>query len=208
MKAPIVLPSWYWPMLLERYFPGAMEFPVWVERKYNGFRCVIVVPDPRGNSFVSEPAAFSREGRVLEAGTRAAREIAERCGPGYYDGELVGPSFRATASAVKSKNPSSLRYKCWDRLIVLPMEGRMEVALTERKSWLAPLMAPPWADTVNRCVDLVPGGWVWSEEELERALDLAIRRGWEGLVIKNGRSGYRCGVRSRNWMKLKPQGVA
>ena len=199
MKAPIELQNL--PMLLERYYPGAMQFPVWVERKYNGVRCVIVV------DCVGRSEAYSREGRVLAAGARAATEVAERCGPGYYDGELVGPSFRATLSAVKRKDPATLRYKCWERIHeYLPGSIANAAPLIRRKVGLVGLMRAPWVDASAQCVDLVPGGWAWSEEELGKMLDLAIRRGWEGLVIKDPAGWYRFGVRSKAWMKLRPKG--
>lgn len=204
MKAKIELQNL--PMLLERYYSGAMEWPVWVERKHNGVRCVIVVP-PSGLDN-GGARAYSREGRVLEAGIEAARDMDRYCGPGVYDGELCGPSFRETLSQVKRKDPAYLRYKVWDRLSFNEwLSGRSFQSIPQRRMGLVGLMVPPWHDAMRRCVDLVPGGYVHTEAELQAAFDLAIRRGWEGLVVKDPRSGYHCNERRRDWMKMKPAGV-
>lgn len=204
MKAPILLE--HTPMLMEKYYPGAMQFPVWVERKYNGVRCVVVVGNPmHGQS--RDPIAYSREGRVLEAGLEAARDMARLVGSGYFDGELVGASFRATLAAVKRKDPSTLRFKVWDMLYPgeAMVSGRTSRQLHARRLGLLPLMPAPWVDSWRRCVDLVPGGFANSEEQLQEMYKLAMKRGWEGLVIKDPRAGYRCGERTRLWMKMKPK---
>jgi hypothetical protein len=43
------------PMLLQKWYPGALAFPFWAERKINGVRCCVVVT-------ATEARAMSREG--------------------------------------------------------------------------------------------------------------------------------------------------
>lgn len=187
------------PMLLTDYAgPASMQWPAWVERKYDGVRCVIVVDDDGAR-------AISREGLPLAAGQAAADWIAARGVRGLIDGELVGATFRRTLSAIKRNDPEYLRLKVWDYLTLEEVAaGRSDRQLAARRAGLVALMPEPSADAIQGPVDLVSGCYVADDEALERVYRDAMRRRWEGLVAKDPCAPYVCGTRSRGWRRCKP----
>jgi len=175
-----------------------MRWPAWVERKYNGVRCVIVIDGDGAR-------AISREGLPLAAGQFAADWIAARGVRGLVDGELVGVTFRRTLSAIKRNDPEYLRFKAWDHLTPEELAaGRSDRPLAERRAGLVALMPEPSADAIQGPVDLVSGCYVADDAALECAYRDAMRRRWEGLVVKDPSAPYVCETRSRGWRRCKP----
>lgn len=180
------------PQLLSKWYPGALAFPLHCERKVNGFRCMIhVSADGRGR-------AYSREGNVLVAGQLVADAVARAAGPGVWDGELAGDTFRETVSAVKRRSPAGLRFHAWD-VLSLPQwaAGGTDDPLELRRGCLQALRGVP-------AVEVVASVLVHDEGELDARFRVAICEGWEGLVLKRPGSPYRCGLRSADWCKMKP----
>ena len=185
------------PMLLQKFHAGCHAWPYWVERKYDGVRCVIV------NEGDGRPCAFSREGRPLDAGKIAAMEIFMHARPGVYDGELVGASLRATLSAIKRGNPYRLRFKVFDYLTLEEWDlGFSFRALMERRVPLADLIPRPCAGLAS-VVDVVQGGLVRNADDLAFYAARVLDHGWEGLVAKDPHAPYLCGERSSGWLKIK-----
>jgi ATP-dependent DNA ligase len=187
------------PMLLTDYCgPDCMTWPAWVERKYDGVRCVIVLTEDGAT-------AYSREGHVLAAG-QAAADWCHACGlRGLVDGELVGASLSVTIGAVKRGDPSRLRFKAWDYLTPAETtEGRSDRPLMDRRSGLVRLLPSPAADASSGPVDLVPGQYVDDDAALEQVYRESQLRQWEGVVVKDVRNPYVCGTRSRGWRRCKP----
>jgi DNA ligase-1 len=186
-------PSWSGgPMLLDRWFPGALAFPFWAERKVNGVRCLIhVAPD-------GSARAWSREGRPLRAAQPLADRIAKAAGPGVYDCELAGETFRRTLSAVKRGSPAGLALWAFDCLTVEEWRaGRSGVPLEARQGRLEALRGVPG-------VELVQAALIRDAGELDAHFLAALAAGWEGLALKAPGSGYTCGERGRSWCKMKP----
>lgn len=187
------------PMLLTDYCgPDCIGWPVRVERKYDGVRCVIVVDD-RG------ARAYSREGLPLAAGQMAADWIAARGIRGVVDGELVGASLHVTIGAVKRGDGQYLRFKAWDHLTAIEAQaGRSDRPLAARVAGLVRLLPCPSADASAGPVDLVPGIIAHDDAELEAAYRESQLRGWEGVVAKDLTAPYVCGKRSPSWRRCKP----
>jgi ATP-dependent DNA ligase len=179
------------PMLLTNFEDYPVAYPLWVERKVNGHRCMVIV-DESGNG-----TAYTREGGVLRAARIIAEEL-EDVGPGYYDGEVYAGSWGATQSAVKSGHGERLMYHVWDYLTPAELRaGGTMAPLHDRRQRLE-LMA---IGSAHVC--LHPGRVIDSEEDLGDEFATAMAAGEEGLVVKMLHSGYRCGTRSTEWQKLK-----
>jgi ATP-dependent DNA ligase len=184
------------PMLLQKFHPGCRAWPYWVERKYDGVRCFIVVDG-------SSVWACARSGNRLWAGERAAREIWERARPGVYDGELVGASLPVTLSAVKRGDTRRLRFKVFDYLTIDEWAtGRSDRPLMERRRALVDLIQRPGLG-LDSVVDVVRGQLIRDAGALAFEAARALDRGWEGLVAKDPNAPYLCGGRSRGWLKIK-----
>lgn len=184
------------PMLLQKFHPGCRAWPYWVERKYDGVRCFIVV-DGATNK------ALSRTGGRLMAGEWAAHEIWSRARPGVYDGELVGASLPVTLSAVKRGDPRGLRFKVFDHLTLDEWAaGRSDRPLMERRRALVDLIQRPGLG-LDSVVDVVRGQLIHDPGALAFEAARALDRGWEGLVAKDPAAPYLCGERSWGWLKIK-----
>lgn len=184
------------PMLLQKFHAGCHSWPYWVERKYNGVRCVIV-NDGRC------VGTYSRSGNGLAAGRLAAHEIWQRARPGVYDGELVGASLPVTLSAVKRGDPRRLRFKVFDYLTLGEWAaGRSDRPLMERRRALVDLIQRPGLG-LDSVVDVVRGQLIHDPGALAFEAARALDRGWEGLVAKDPAAPYVCGERSRGWLKIK-----
>jgi ATP-dependent DNA ligase len=184
------------PMLLQKFHAGCRAWPYWVERKYDGVRCFIVVDG-------SSVWACARSGNRLMAGELAAREIWERARPGVYDGELVGASLPVTLSAIKRGDPRRLRFKVFDYLTIDEWAaGRSDRPLMERRRALVDLIQRPGLG-LDSVVDVVQGQLIRDAGALAFETARALDRGWEGLVAKDPNARYLCGERSWGWLKIK-----
>ena len=183
-------------MPLQKLHTGCRAWPYWVERKFNGVRCFIVVDGPSNR-------AFARSGNRLWAGERAANEIWQRARPGVYDGELVGASLPVTLSAVKRADPRGLRFKVFDHLTLGEWAAGFSCRpLMERRRALADLIQRPGLG-LDSVVDVVRGQLIRDAGALAFEAARALDRGWEGLVAKDPAAPYICGDRSWSWLKIK-----
>jgi len=188
------------PMLLHRYHSGCKAWPYWAERKHNGVRCLIV-------SDGKTAAPYSREGNLLPSGYVAAGHIMATCGPGVYDGELVAGTFTETLSAVKRKTTAGVRFKVWDCLTLEEWDrGVCLLPLPERRARLVGLLAKP-TDPAWYVCEIVTGRYICNHADLFYAMAEALRRGWEGLVLKDPAAPYLCGERTWGWLKCKDLGA-
>lgn len=184
------------PMLLQKFHTGCRAWPYWVERKYDGVRCVIV-NDGRC------VGTYSRSGNGLASGRLAAHEIWQRARPGVYDGELVGASLPITLSAIKRGDPWRLRFKVFDYLTLDEWAtGRSDRPLMERRVALTDLIPRPGLG-LDSVVDVVQGQMIHAADDLAFETARALDRGWEGLVAKDPKAPYLCGERSWGWLKIK-----
>jgi ATP-dependent DNA ligase len=180
------------PMLLTDFDGLNATYPLWAERKFDGFRCIIMI----GNF---EPVAYSRNGNRLPAADEIARQMDRLCPSGAYDGELAGPTWGATQSAIKRGTPAGLRFYAFDHLLLCEWrQGYSNRSIEDRRGVFEHIRDVPG-------VEVVESRLLYSDSQLESAFYDALSRGWEGLVVKRPGSLYTCGVRSDAWQKLKPR---
>jgi DNA ligase-1 len=86
-------------------------------------------------------------------------------------------------------------YKAFD---ILFLNGRelTSLPLSERRKYLLEVVPPEY---------LAEGVECQNEVELMRFYDEALKKGFEGIVVKNLNSPYEIGQRTYTWLKLKPE---
>ena len=183
------------------------------ELKYDGIRALITVT-PAGKRH-AQVAIASRVGNdktvqfpeVVEA---LSRWGARRAGGALLDGELVAldgdgqpTGFQRIQDRIHLTEPREIVA----RAAVAPVafvafdllrdgdEDLCPLPLTERRRRLEAALAPALGDVVRLSTQARGDGSALLAE--------ARARGWEGLVVKDARSPYRPGRRSREWRKLK-----
>jgi len=165
------------------------------EVKFDGFRLAAQVEGGRVRLYTRGGHDWTKQLRPIEA---AVAESGLRSG--YLDGELVAvaadglPDFDALHRAMRGgRNAPRLLYHVFD---LLRAGGRelLHVELAARKRMLAELIGP--GEGALRYVEHQVGG---GPALHARAQALGI----EGIVSKRVRSGYRPGVRSKTWLKVK-----
>jgi len=180
------------PMLLTFFGDHEITYPLWAERKIDGVRCFIVVDD------AGRGCAYSRNGNVLHAAQPLADVIAGCSMRGVYDGELDAGTWSKTCSAVKRQSPAGLRYVAFDHLGYGEwIDGGTERSIEARRMLLEHLADLPG-------IEVIESRLITTDADMEKSFNDALAKGWEGLVAKRPGSPYTCGVRSRDWQKLKP----
>jgi bifunctional non-homologous end joining protein LigD len=166
------------------------------EVKFDGYRLAAHVEGGHVRLYTRGGHDWTQRLRPVEAAV-AALELRS----GYLDGELVAvaadglPDFDALQRAMRGgRNAPRLLYHVFD---VLRAGGRdlLHVELAERKRILAELVGADGDGTLRYVEHHVGSGPALHA----RAHALGI----EGIVSKRVRSGYRPGVRTRAWVKVK-----
>ena len=177
-------------MLLRNFEDAPVAYPTWVERKYDGHRCIIIIRDGVG-------VGLSRTGHVVAAADGIAQIMAGLLPDGVYDGELDGGSWGATQSAVKRGDSYGLTYRPFDALTLDEWAaGISERILSDRKAILAQLIGVDGIEPVE-------GHLAENEHHLGAAFLQAVDAGWEGIISKDPTAPYLVGQRSGSWQKLK-----
>ena len=182
-------------MLLRNFEDEPVAYPTWVERKFDGHRCIIIIRDGVG-------VGLSRTGHVVAAADQVAQIAASLLPDGVYDGEIDGGTWSRTQSAVKCGDGSQLVFRAFDALTLDEWAaGRSDATISQRKARLANLLNPHRGSSR---VQPVRGTWAQNEHHLGAAFLQACDSGWEGLVCKDPDAPYLVGQRSGSWQKLKP----
>ena len=177
---------------------GTVAMPVAVEPKLDGVRCLADV-GPAGVVY------WTRTGRQLPDLPHISRALSINPPLGMMlDGELIGESFGATLSALKT-NPEALRFVVFDALpsrMFRERDGRRTADAGDympRRTRLTTIGA-----SFGPGVSVVPSVEAITWNQVEAAYRRYRSEGYEGAVLKNLFSGYPWG-RSRMWTKLKPE---
>lgn len=191
-------PGFVKPMLAtltEDYFND----PEWIyERKLDGERCLILIRD-------NEPAIYSRnEQKLNDTYPELIEALKEEKYPDLIlDGEIVTfdgnvTSFSKLQNRMKIKDPEEARKTkvkvnlyLFD-LIYYKSYSLEKVSLKKRKKILK--KAVKWNDPIFFVSHRNEKGKEYREE--------ACKKGWEGIIAKDGYSEY-VHSRSKNWLKFK-----
>ena len=154
--------------------------------KYNGNRCLIT-------RFEDEVVAYSRRGKIISSIPHIISTIDIEEGQ-TLDGELYihGVSVQQLGSLIRKQQPDSVKLKfvCYDMVSKLPFNRRMNE--------ISAMNLGPFVEVAKTGV-FKPGITSVSEE-----MAAALENGYEGIMLRQGDTGYEPGVRSSSLLKVKP----
>jgi bifunctional non-homologous end joining protein LigD len=175
----------------------AMAFPVQVEPKIDGCRCLVVCT-------ASGATAYSRRGTVWHAVTSALPDLSRLAG-WVMDCEVqFGGAWGPTNAAIHRRDLSpsevaGMRLHVFDALTAAEYaDGATSRPQSERTATVARLLRRIRDGRIVR----VPSVVAWSAREVVRLHDRAVADGYEGVVCKRLDAGYAIG-RQSHWQKVK-----
>lgn len=178
-----------------------------MEPKYDGWRAILSVDldDVRiytrtGNEITQVPYISAPFGKHLPAGTVVDGEIVDLSsgGPQWNRTQTILSTTRGGYRHTPTDADPLLSYVVFD---VLQIAGE-------------DLCGHPLLERKQRLVELLDGAEAWPGCDVRHSpihpptddgLDALIADGFEGVVVKDGHSIYRCGGRGRGWVKIKPE---
>jgi len=196
------------PQLAHLYEPDKVEYPALCELKYDGSRLQL-------HKWGTQVWLFSRRAvEKLETLPEVAQIVskfnAQSC---IVDGEVMATdeegNFRPFQYLLERTVPRELseeeleerRRKIGVTLRafdILYLNGRelSKLPLLERRKYLKEVVPAEYLADGKECGD---------EVELMGFYQEALRRGMEGIIVKNLSSPYELGQRTHTWLKLKPE---
>jgi len=196
------------PQLAHLYEPDKVVYPVRAEYKIDGSRLQV-------HRWGTQTWIFSRRGveksKTLPEIVEIAKKLnAQSC---IVDGEVLAVDQEGKPlpfqvmlerTVPRELTPEELAermakvrvtYKAFD---ILYINGRelTSLPLSERRKYLLEVVPSEY---------LAEGVECQNEVELMRFYDEALKKGFEGIVVKNLNSPYEIGQRTYTWLKLKPE---
>lgn len=195
----------------------ASDFPVWVERKYDGIRLLLhKSTDMRGSVLCG---AYTRNrGDWLEQ--ISGMDVSIRnipAGNCIVDGELFGTVLDIDSGARpasvyevyaslqgQSAIPVSLKFAAFDLLYLNNMDltGR---PLQERRQFLLNLLSPLQGRPLPIPISVSEGQMGTNKDDLNRLFHHFRAQGYEGIITKDLDAPYRLASRDPGWRKRKPE---
>lgn len=194
----------------------AAEFPVWVERKYDGIRLMLhKSTDARGSVLCG---AYTRNrGDWLEQITGLEATIRSiPAATAIVDGELFGtvltldgarPATVYEVYAALQGEPSlpvNLKFAAFD-LAYLNGQDLTRQPLSERRQTLQMLVGPLGQMALPIPLSISEGQMANGKDDLNRLFHHFRAQGYEGIITKNLSAPYLLSTRSPDWKKRKPE---
>jgi ATP-dependent DNA ligase len=175
------------PMLAKKYKEDGkhIKFPCLVQPKLNGLRCLAFVKD-------GKVRLVSRKNVDWKALAHLERELS-KFPDGRYDGELYihGPLFNKIIGAVKRDEANDLSAQIELHLYDLIEEN------TDYSSRWAKIQEG------TRFVKKVETVFLKSPDSLDILHDQYVEEGYEGIMLRNIKGGYKVNGRSKDLQKYK-----
>lgn len=175
-----------------------VTYPVRVEPKLDGLRCIAVKKD-------GEVTFFTRNGSILETLPKIKAAIeAINFDNIVFDGEAMGEDWNESASVLMShkshKDDSNIVYNIFDAMPLADWVAQ-ETKLTykDRVAFASYMLD----DTQNMPLRQVPHIMAQNEAELKAYFAKCMDEGFEGVMLKSMDTLYEF-KRSKNILKLKP----
>lgn len=175
-----------------------IEYPVRVEPKLDGLRCIIVKND--GNVTL-----FTRSGSIIETLPQIKNAIEKSDWDNFVlDGEVMGSDWNESASVVMSyktnKNDSNMFYHVFDAMAFEDWRDQQSsLSLLDRISLAEELIEKTNCEKIV-CVF---GETVLEEKDLLQFYANCMSKGYEGIMIKKLKANYAF-KRSDAVVKMKP----
>jgi len=177
----------------------SVEYPIRVEPKLDGLRCVAV-------KCKGEVTMFTRNGTVLETLPTIKAALENSSWDNFVlDGEAMGSDWNETASVVmshkKSKDDSGIIFHVFDAISFDTWENQSaSPPLHERLELVKNLLSELQSSERVKCVE---GITAKNEAELLSFYSDCMEKGYEGVMLKARNASY-CFKRSSAVLKLKP----
>jgi len=190
------------------------QFPVWVERKYDGIRFMLhKSTDRQGAVLCGAYTRTRRDWLELVPGLAASiRALPARTA--IVDGELYGVvagthgARPATVYELYSVlqgegRPLQIKFAAFDLVYV---EGQDLTGLpwTQRRQWLQSLVAPMQHYPLLVPLQLAEGQYAQGKDDVSRLYGHFRSQGYEGVITKDPQGPYRLAQRDPTWLKRKP----
>lgn len=174
-----------------------VNYPVRVEPKLDGLRCIAVKKD-------GVVTFFTRNGSILESmpKIKAALEDAKYDNI-VLDGEGMASDWNESASVMMSKtqkDDSNLFYNVFDAMNLNEWLTKTSAATYDKR---CSLVSEVVSIVDKNCVRQVPHINAKNEQELKEFFSRCMNEGYEGVMLKTLDSYYEWD-RSKNILKLKP----
>jgi DNA ligase-1 len=196
------------PQLAHLYEPDKVVYPVRAEYKIDGSRLQV-------HKWGTQTWIFSRRGveksQTLPEIVEIAKKFnAQSC---IVDGEVLAvdqngnplpfqvmlertvPRELTPEELAKRMEKVRVTYRAFD-ILFLNGQDLTSLPLSERRKYLVEVVPPEY---------LAEGVECQNEVELMRFYDEALKKGFEGIVVKDLNSPYEVGQRTYTWLKLKPE---
>ena len=193
------------------------QFPVWVERKYDGIRFMLhKSTDARGAVLCG---AYTRNrGDWLEMipgmdGTIRALPALNSIVDGELFGTVLDIDHGARPASVyevyaalqgESATPVNLKFAAFD-LIYLNGQDLTNLPLSNRRMMLQNLGAPLANMSTPIPFSVSEGQLANSKDDINRLFHHFRAQGYEGIITKNLNAPYALNARDPNWKKRKPE---
>lgn len=177
-----------------------LEFPMFVEPKLDGVRCIAVIKDGR-------VTLFSRSGKIFQNFRVIEEKLLEICKTDrmVYDGEIISRDFQTLMTQTNrleenaSVSPIEIRFAIFDGMTYSEfVNHKCRLSMIQRRTKLLKTLNPD----PSLQVVLVESTKVNSMEQFLDQYRLRVEQGFEGVMVKNN-GNYRFS-RSKNWLKFKP----
>lgn len=168
-----------------------LEYPVIVQPKLDGLRCIAVCED---SGVVS---AWSRTGKLIESCGHITEELEHYMRPGQvFDGELYNHKikFNKLSGAIRQKQEvaNEVEYHIYDTILDESQAIRQhEVNEFFRMNQPSHFIYP------------VPSMFADNEQEICSIVGLALNAGFEGGIVRSQLNAYRSKYRSPHMLKVK-----
>jgi ATP-dependent DNA ligase len=168
-----------------------ITYPVFVQRKYDGFRCLASKED-------GVVTLYSRSGDVFDL-PHISDELEQYMPDGFVlDGELYchNTPFQKIASWIKKHHPESkkLKYIVYD----IPESDCSGRDMTDRARLLQVLSTKKW-----KSLEIAPTETASSKDEVLEYEKKFVDEGFEGAIVRLANGKYQYGYRSYALLKVK-----
>ena len=191
------------------------QFPVWVERKYDGIRFMLhKSTDRHGAVLVGAYTRNRRDWLELVPGLDASiRQL--MCRTCIIDGELHGtvldrdgarPAtvYELYGALQGERRAVNIKFAAFD-LVYLNGTDLTARPLRERRHWLQQLVGPLAQAPLPVPLQVAEGHMADSKDDVSRLYGHFRSQGYEGLIAKDLEGPYLLAQRDPNWLKRKPE---
>ena len=204
------------PALASGTTDGIKQYPVWVERKYDGIRFMLhKSTDARGSVLTGAYTRNRRDWLEMVPGLAESIRMLP-CRSLILDGELYGTVLDldgarpATVYEVYSalqgqgRKPVNLKFAAFD-ICYLNGTDLTSLPLHERRRWLQQTLAPVANLPLPVPLQIAEGQQANDKDDVSRLYQHFRSQGYEGVIAKAPDGPYLLASRDPGWLKRKPE---